>query len=96
MPWVLTGAVEIAAAAVGRDDVRDLAHRRLGIARLRYGVPRVELCDVVRRGHDRVLVTELAAQYDHESWTVRLSQSLTDYVVERSLAAVDDSEEPPF
>jgi len=92
VPWVLTGAVEIAAAAVGRDDLRDIAHRRLGISRLRYGVPRVELCDVVRRGHDRTRASELAVEYDRESWWI--AQSLTDYVIERSLAAVDESEEP--
>lgn len=83
LPWVLTGAIEFAATHVGRDDLRDVAHRRLAIARLRYGVPRVELCNVVRGGHDRVLATQLAAEYQAEPSALRLFQSLEEYVIER-------------
>jgi hypothetical protein len=41
----------------------DAVHARLGIARLRYGVPALDCCDLVRRGADRVRVAELMAEY---------------------------------
>ncbi len=90
LPWVITGAIEFAAAHVQRADIRDLAHRRLAISRLRYGVPRIELTDIVRRGYDRVLVTRLADQYDKEPIGAHLFQSLTEYVTERSQWVIND------
>lgn len=93
IPWVLTGAIEFAAAAVGNDDLRDLAHRRLAVSRLRYGVPRIELCDLVRRGHDRVHITQLAEAYDQESDMTKILVSLHDYVESRSRAVEDEAED---
>ena len=93
VPWVLTGAIEFAAAAVGDDDLRDVAHRRLAVSRLRYGVPRIELCDLVRRGHDRVHITELAEAYDQESDGTKILVSLHDYVESRSRAVEDGTED---
>jgi hypothetical protein len=43
--------------------MRDVAHARLGISRMRYGVPVLDCCDLVRRGADRVRVAELVAEY---------------------------------
>lgn len=63
LPWVLTGAIEFVATATGRPDLRELGHLRLGIARMRYGVPAVDLCDLVREGLDRVDVAVFYAEF---------------------------------
>lgn len=93
LPWVLTGAIEVAAACGGGADLRDTAHRRLGLSRLRYGVPSVDLCKAVQAGHDRVVVSELALKYANECADGRSWQSMTEYIIER-LYFMDLEEEP--
>jgi hypothetical protein len=63
LPWVLTAVVEFLLVDTGLTSVRDVAHARLGISRLRYGVPVLDCCDLVRRGADRVRVAELVTEY---------------------------------
>jgi superfamily II DNA/RNA helicase len=63
LPWVLTAAVEFLLVDTGLTSMRDVAHARLGISRIRYGVPVLDCCDLVRRGADRVRVAELVAEY---------------------------------
>ncbi|MFE5337474.1 DEAD/DEAH box helicase [Isoptericola sp. NPDC056573] len=62
LPWALTGAFEVIAALAGDLDVRERAHRLLRPVRIRDGVPDAELCELVRRGHDRVTVTRIARE----------------------------------
>ena len=63
LPWVLTAAVEFLLVDTDLTTMRDVAHARLGISRLRYGVPVLDCCDLVRRGADRVRVAELVTEY---------------------------------
>jgi superfamily II DNA/RNA helicase len=63
LPWILTAAVEFLLVDADLTDMRDVAHARLGISRLRYGVPVLDCCDLVRRGADRVRVAQLVADY---------------------------------
>jgi hypothetical protein len=63
LPWVLTAAAEFLLVDTDLTTMRDVAHARLGISRMRYGVPVLDCCDLVRRGADRVRVAELAAEY---------------------------------
>jgi hypothetical protein len=58
LPWVLTAVVEFMLVNTGLTSIRDLAYARLSISRLRYGVPVLDCCDLVRRGADRVRVAE--------------------------------------
>lgn len=67
IPWALTGAFEIIAALADDLQLREAAHRRLSPVRIRDGVPRVELCDLVRAAADRVQVARIAAEYEAES-----------------------------
>ena len=92
LPWVLTGAIELAATHVGRTDLRDLAHRRLAISRIRYGVPRAELCGLVRGGLDRALVSRLASEHDAQNLSGRIGQSLEEYIVEQAWRVSEDVE----
>lgn len=99
LPWVLTAAIEYIATEADRPDLRDRAHGLLGVPRVRYGVPHVDLCDLVRRGQDRVAVAEYAAEYDPASSP--FGQTLEEYVAARlaaaaaeEAAAADDSDEP--
>ena len=63
LPWDLTATVEFLLVDTNLTTMRDVAHARLGISRMRYGVPVLDCCDLVRRGADRVRVAELAAEY---------------------------------
>jgi hypothetical protein len=63
LPWVLTAVIEFVLVDTGLTTIRDVAHARLGISRLRYGVPVLDCCDFVRYGADRVRVAELLAEY---------------------------------
>jgi len=113
LPWVLTAAVEIAVLAVRDADPlttaasivdlsADTVHARLGVSRLRYGVPQVELCDVVRDGVERADACRLAAQFDQlDPLAQLLSGGLAEYVRTSLEAEVEaetepDSYEDPF
>jgi hypothetical protein len=87
LPWVLTGIVDILAALEGRDEVRDQAHRRLGMSRLRYGVPDEALCNLVQGGHDRVRVTQLAQDVKREASAFSIAVTGLQALVEARLAA---------
>lgn len=111
LPWVLTAAVEIAVLAVRDADPlttvgsfvdlsADTAHARLGVSRLRYGLPQVELCGVVRDGVARDDACRLAAQFDQlDPLAQLLSGGLAEYVrtsLEVDAEAESDSYEDPF
>jgi superfamily II DNA/RNA helicase len=67
--WALTGSFELIAALAHDLPLREVAHRRLGPSRLRYGVPYAELCALVRDGAERVDVARLAEEYLAEQST---------------------------
>lgn len=69
LPWLLTAAVEFLLVQADLTTARDVVHARLGISRLRYGVPVLDCCDLVRRGADRVRVAQLVEDYHNaEPW----------------------------
>jgi superfamily II DNA/RNA helicase len=69
LPWLLTAAVEFHLVDADLTTMRDVVHARLGISRLRYGVPVLDCCDLVRRGADRVRVAQLVEDYHNaEPW----------------------------
>lgn len=94
-PWILTAIVEFALPGDLNKQDRATAHARVGIARLRYGVPYTELCPFVRRGEDRVRITELACQYDQISAVDREDWSLGEYVAVALKADEQSVEAPP-
>jgi hypothetical protein len=49
LPWLLTATVEFLLVEADLTTTRDVVHARLGISRLRYGVPVLDCCDLVRR-----------------------------------------------
>jgi hypothetical protein len=63
LPWILTATVEFLLVDTDLTTRRDVVYARLGISRLRYGVPVLDRCDLVRRGADSVRVAELVAEY---------------------------------
>lgn len=63
LPWILTATIEFLLVDTNLTSMRDVAHARLGISRMRYGVPVLDCCDLVRRGANRVRVAELVAEY---------------------------------
>lgn len=83
LPWVLTAVIEYVAAAEQQPELRDLGHRRLALARVRYGVPDPGLCDHVRRGADRVVVTNLAAEFAALPPIEQFFQNRDDFITER-------------
>lgn len=83
IPWVLTGVAEFLAAELNDDTVRDQLHRRLEIFRLRYGVPRGDLCELVRRGCDRVRVVELADEHAQLPEWEQLNEDVEVFVLRR-------------
>ncbi len=94
IPWVLTSVVEFLAAELNDDSVRDQLHRRLEIFRLRYGVPRGDLCELVRRGCDRVRVVELADEHAQLPEWDQLNEDVEAFVLRR--LAEEEEEEEPF
>lgn len=91
LPWVVTGVIEIIAALHGSQDLRETAHRRLGLSRLRYGVPHQDLCELARE-HDRVLLTQLAQEFEDASSWPQLAPPLRDFV-ERRLVELSQEDE---
>ena len=91
LPWVLTAAVEFVLVDTDLTTMRDVAHARLGISRLRYGVPVLDCCDLVRRGADRVRVTELVAEYRDlqpaEQQEISRATFVTAHLTEQAQAA---------
>ena len=86
LPWVLTAVVECIATAADRPELTERAHSKLGIARVRYGVPDMDLCDFVRRGEDRTLVASYAVDFEKAGhWFV--GEKLDSHVGERIAAA---------
>lgn len=94
VPWVVTAAIEFLATATGRPELRELAHRRLAVSRLRYGVPDQDLCDVVRGGADRVLVSSLYAEYRAVPAPERLRIDLATYIADGIAAEQAEDTEP--
>jgi hypothetical protein len=82
LPWVLTAVVEFLLVDTGLTSMRDVAHARLGISRMRYGVPVLDCCDLVRRGADRVRVAELVAEYRDLQPTEQIEMSRVAFVAE--------------
>ena len=108
LPWILTAAVEILTLLCR--DVPTLGivqlspeyiHGKLAISRLRYGVPKGELCDLVRENADRVEVCRLASEFDAlDSMTKLLSGGVSDYVRDHlkaeEVVSLEDEDEEPF
>jgi hypothetical protein len=94
LPWVLTGVVEIVAALHGTDDLRETAHRRLGLSRLRYGVPHQDLCELARE-HDRVLLADLAKEFDELSPWETMFTPLRDFAEQRLAERAQEDEDEP-
>jgi superfamily II DNA/RNA helicase len=92
LPWVLTGIFEIAAAMKSRLDLRDRAHKRLGISRIRYGVPVEDVCVLVREGHDRVAVTQYAKEYEDRAPASMFYRFRADTYIRRRLEGQDPNE----
>jgi hypothetical protein len=90
VPWVLTATIDFIATEIndgaghGATDpeVRDQLYHALAITRLRYGVPRGDLCEPVRRGCDRVRAVELAGEHSQLSGWDRL-EPIGDYIARR-------------
>ena len=91
LPWVLTAAVEFLLVDTDLTTMRDVAHARLGISRLRYGVPVLDCCDLVRRGADRVRVAGLVAEYRDlqpaEQQEISRAAFVTEHLTEQAQAA---------
>lgn len=91
LPWVLTAAVEFLLVDTDLTTMRDVAHARLGISRLRYGVPVLDCCDLVRRGADRVRVAELVAEHRDlqpaEQQEISRATFVTAHLTEQAQAA---------
>ncbi|HET7690749.1 MAG TPA: DEAD/DEAH box helicase [Nocardioidaceae bacterium] len=83
IPWVLTSVIEFLAAELNSDAVKEQLHRRLEVFRLRYGVPRRDLCELVRRGCDRVRVVELAHEHAQLPEWDQFSEEVKDFVLRR-------------
>ena len=96
LPWILTAIVEFVLVQSGTAGIRDAAHARLGISRLRYGVPHAALCDLVRHGADRVQVSRLAEDYDKLDQSDRLGVERTEFVRQALAAAVPAGPQEPF
>lgn len=100
LPWVLTGVIEIIAALREAEDLREIAHRRLGLSRLRYGVPYQGLCELARQ-HDRVMLAGVAAEYQGLLPGEKLFLTLRDFAEQRIAeiseleAAASDPQGPP-
>jgi hypothetical protein len=92
LPWILTALIEYLTTASEDSEIRDLAHRRLGVARLRYGVSDSGLCDHVRRGVDRVVVTRLAAQFAALPPVEQFFQDRDDFITARLNPAAHDDD----
>ena len=93
LPWVLTAAVEFILVQSGQLDLREMAHVRLGISRLRYGVPHTVLSDLVREGADRVEVSRLNEEYerfDRSAWPVPDRADFVRQALERTRHADED------
>jgi superfamily II DNA/RNA helicase len=95
LPWVLTAVIEFIATAQQEPELRDLAHQRLGVARLRYGVPDKGLCDHVRRGADRVLLAELAAEFAALPVIEQVFQDRDDFITARLAASIPETATTP-
>lgn len=80
LPWVLTAAVEFLLVDTNLTTMRDVAHARLGISRMRYGIPVLDCCDLVRRGADRVRVAQLVADYRDLQFPDQQATSRVDFV----------------
>lgn len=93
LPWLLTAAVEFVLVQSGMLGLRETAHVRLGISRLRYGVPHTTLSDLVRQGADRVEVSRLSEEYDKLDEWHRFSTERADFV-RQALDKPADPEEP--
>lgn len=92
LPWVLTGVIEIIAALQGSEGLREIAHRRLGLSRLRYGVPHQDLCELARE-HDRVVLAQLTDDFSELSRGQRLFTPLRDFAERRLVQLSQDHEE---
>jgi superfamily II DNA/RNA helicase len=80
LPWILTAALEFLLVDADLTGIRDAAHARVGISRLRYGVPVLDCCDLVRRGADRVRVAELVTEYRNLDPTDQQGTSQVEFV----------------
>ncbi len=93
LPWVLTAAVEFISLQSDQLDLREMAHVRLEISRLRYGVPHTVLSDLVRDGADRVEVSRLNEEYerlDRSAWPVPDRADFVRQALDRARHADED------
>jgi hypothetical protein len=99
VPWVLTAGIDIVATEIGSSEFRELAHRRLAPVRLRYGVPRVDTCELVRDGFDRDDAIVITDDFQEASLFVQW-MGLKEYGQqkkrEREAALQAKDEEEPF
>jgi hypothetical protein len=99
IPWVLTAAIDFIATETGAPVFRELAHRRLGPVRLRYGVPEADMCELVRDGFDRDDAVTAAEEFKYAPLGAQI-EGLKPYAQrwkqerEAAVSAADD--EPPF
>lgn len=82
VPWVLTAGIDIVATQVGSSEFRELAHRRLAPVRLRYGVPSIQTCELVRDGFDRDDAMAITTEFQSASLFAQL-MGLREYGQQR-------------
>jgi hypothetical protein len=99
IPWVLTAVIDFIATETEAPGVRELAHRRLVPVRLRYGVPRGDMCELVRAGFDRDDTVAAAEDFEYAPPAVQ-ADGLRAYAgqwrQEREAAVRAAADEPPF
>ncbi len=100
LPWLLTASIDIVATETASLDFRELAYRRLAPERIRYGVPRTEMCELVRDGFDRDDAIAIDTEFEQAPMSVQM-MGLREYGQqkkrEREAALREEyEEEPPF
>jgi len=93
LPWAVTGALEIAAALADDAALRDAGHERLAPSRIRYGTFDASLCQLIRDGRDRILVSALAREYLHATARITGLVLPMDVAVEFKLAELQPEAE---
>ena len=99
VPWILTAAIDVITTELGVSAFREIAHWRLAPVRLRYGVPRSEMCELVRDGFDRDDAIAVADEFQQASPGVQFMMGLREFGErwrrEREAGLdVDEAEEP--
>jgi hypothetical protein len=98
VPWILTSAIDVITTELGKSDFREIAHWRLAPVRLRYGVPRSGMCELVRDGFDRDDAIAIANEFQQASPEIQvwgLRQFAEQWRREREAGLdIDEGDEP--